>query len=134
MRERLKELEQKLNSNRSSAEKKKVQMTADHVKSAEVQMAAKQANEQLEKDEAAFNEFKEKFEQEGVAYRKRVIDLLTTPIEKMVESRKTTLLTVLDTGEEISRIAQRLAFHEEEQTALEQQLQLINNELEEIGG
>jgi hypothetical protein len=97
-------------------------------------VAARIANEQLERDEAAFNEFNEKFEQEGVAYRKRIIDLLTTPVEKMLESRKATLLSVLETGAQISRIAQGLGFQEENQAALEQQLQSINAELEEMGG
>jgi chromosome segregation ATPase len=138
MRERAKELEQKVNSSRASAEKKKAtleraQATADHVKSAEAQVASRIANEQLERDEAAFNDFTEKLEREGVAYRKKVIDLLTTPIEKMAESRKATLVSVLDTGAQISRIALALAFQEEDQTSLEQQLEIINTELEEMG-
>jgi hypothetical protein len=138
MRDRLKELEQKASASRTTAEKRKAaleraQATADHVKSAEAQIAARIANEQLERDEKAFNEHHELFEQEGVAYRKRIIDLLTTPIERMLESRKTTLLAVIDTGAQISRIAEAIAFQEEDQAALESQLALINTELEEMG-
>jgi hypothetical protein len=59
--------------------------------------------------------------------------LLTTPLERLLQSRKTTLEGVLECGEEISAIASGLSYVPEDLSALESQLAAINAELQEFG-
>jgi hypothetical protein len=137
--EQLKDLEQKMNSGRATAEKRrrhsrrpKQQQITSNRRKRKWRRGLRMGNWSATRLRSMSS--MKSSDKKAVAYRKRIIDLLTTPLEKMLESRKATLLAVLDTGAQISRIPQGLVFKEANQTALEQQLQSMNAELEEMGG
>jgi hypothetical protein len=137
-RDRNKHLEQKSRDSAAVLEKKraaheKAQNLADHVEAGKAQLALNIATAQAEADQKAYTAHNEQFEAEGITYRKNVVLLLATPLERLLESRRATLQSVLDCGAEISRIAEGMTIADEDVSQLEAQLANINTELQEFG-
>jgi hypothetical protein len=132
------DLERKFRGSEENVQKKKAAFEKarggdDTVAVMKSQTALGIAKDQLERDQKAYFESNEQLENEGEFYRGRIVEMLTKAMEKMLESRRTALIGVRKCGPEISRIVRGLEFQEESQAELEQQLELLNAELAEMG-
>jgi hypothetical protein len=138
MRDHNAELEQKVHASQTNVDKKqrahdKARLSGNQVEITKTETQLNAAKDQLQRDQKIFSEHNQKFIDEGVVYQKNIIEYLTVPLERMLESRKSTLLSVLDSGAEIVRVAEAMEFQEEDVSALEAQLETLVGELKEMG-
>jgi hypothetical protein len=129
MRNHNAELEQKVHASQANVDKRqrahdRARLSGNQVKITKTETQLNAAKDQLQRDQKIFNEHNQKFIDHGVVYQKNIIEYRAVPLE----SRKSTLLSVLDSGDEVVRVAE-----EEDVSPLVAQLDTLVGELNEMG-
>lgn len=132
-----KSLEEKMKDSEAKCEKKKLEFERAGMKGEAEKLKAKAlwegAQRAVETDRKAWLAHNEVLDKERAVYQRKLMDLLTLPLERMLESRLRHVDLMVDTAETMEDASERMEFKaQEEVDRLETHLGQLNKELADI--